>query len=434
VRDSRADHARGLLEPHRKIRLAVSLAFVPRRGRPLKLVDADASCAARLGAALRGTRVARDFTLHDLASRIGYTAQHISEVELAHASASEAFVASCDRALDAHGSLLALYPSVRLEQVVERENRETSRRAAIPLSQEVDDVRRRAFIGLGLSVVLLGPEAAARATRDDWDRIGHAWSYELKTAPDRSALLPGIAADLKRLHANGGPQRVVAQLSSYVANIAMTNGDVPLARRWWRRARSAAVASGDSHLVSYVTGRQALQGLYGAYSPRHVVALADEALSATTAPCTGRATALGAKAQALAILGRKRATGDTLATLERTFEKLPRDITREKLSTLGWPEETLHHTRSYCGMFVGGGDAARDEALRLYIDADWRGPAQIRLHRATSEADAKDAVATLSGLSETQRADRFVRMIAARALASCEAHGVATGELREALA
>lgn len=378
--------------------------------------------------------MARNLTLHALSRRIGYSTTQISEVERAGSSASEAFVAACDQALDAGGRLLALVPAVRIEQQVERERRETSRRGALRLPEVVDDVRRRAFIGLGLSVVLLGPEAAARASRDDWDRIAHAWSYEISTAPDRSALLPGLAADLKRLRANSGPQRVVAQLSSYVAAIAVSNGDAGLASRWWRRARSAAVAAGDSHLIAYVTSRQALQGLYGAYSPRHVVVLADEALSATKAPCTGRATALGAKAQALAVLGRQRAASDTLATLERTFEKLPRDLTREKLSALGWPEETLHHTRSYCGMFVGGGEAARDEALRLYVEADWRGPAQIRLHRAASEADAQEVVVILTALSEIQRSDRFVRQIAMRALHSCESRKVAgTGELREAL-
>ena len=403
------------------------------RGRPLKSVDADASCAARLGASLRGMRLAQNLTLHALASRIGYTPQHLSEVELAQASASKAFVAACDQALDAHGALLALYPAVRLEQVVEREKRETSRRGALRFSEEVHDVKRRAFIGLGLSVVLLGPEAAARASRDDWDRIAHAWSYEIWTAPDRQALLPGLAADLRRLHANGGPQQVVAQLSSYVATIAVVGGDSGSARRWWKRARASAVASGDSHVVAYVTSRQALQGLYGAYSPQQVVALADEALRATTAP-RGRIEALSARSQALAMLGREKAANESLALQERTFEKLPRDITRERLSALGWPEERLHNTRSYCGMFIGGGEAARDEALRLYVDADWRGPAQIRLHRAASEVDAKDAVATLSGLSDAQRSDRFVRLIATRALASCESRGVATAELREALA
>ena len=57
-------------------------------------------------------------------------------------------------------------------------------------------MKRRAFIGLGLSVVLLGPEAAARASADDWDRIGHAWGYEIATAPDRSALLASASCFL----------------------------------------------------------------------------------------------------------------------------------------------------------------------------------------------------------------------------------------------
>ena len=379
--------------------------------------------------------MARNLTLHALAHRIGYSLQHISEVELAQASASKAFVTACDRALDAQGELLALYPAVRLEQVEEREKRQTSRRGALRSCEEVDDLKRRAFIGLGLSVVLLGPEAAARATRDDWDRIAHAWSYEIRTALDRNDLLPGLAADLKRLHENGGPQRVIAQLSSYVAAIATSNGDTGRASRWSRRARSSAVAAGDNHLYAYVTSSQAMQGLYGRLSPRHVVVLADEALGATSAPCLGRVKALGTKAQALAMLGRERAASDTLAELERTFEKLPSDITREKLSALGYPEETLHHVRSYCAMYGAvAGEAAREEALRLYADAVWRGPAQVRLHRAASEADAQEAVAILTALNGTQRSDRFVRQIAMRALESCESRKVAgAAELREAL-
>lgn len=120
--------------------------------------------------------------------------------------------------------------------------------------------------------------------------------------------------------------------------------------------------------------------------------------------------------------------------LERAFEQLPRDITREKLSMLGWSEECLHHTRSYCAMYGGdGGESAREEALRLYESADWRGIAQVKLHRAASEVDAKDAVATLSHLTEAQRSDRFVRRIAVQVLDRVEGAGSATGvaELRE---
>src|SRR4051794_1324750 len=65
----------------------------------------------------------------------------------------------------------------RIELLVKRETRSDSRREPIRSAQEVDDVKRRAFLGLGLSVVLLGPEAAARASTDDWDRIAHAWAY-----------------------------------------------------------------------------------------------------------------------------------------------------------------------------------------------------------------------------------------------------------------
>ncbi len=170
--------------------------------------------------------------------------------------------------------------------------------------------------------------------------------------------------------------------------------------------------------------------------PDTFVVLADEALRATSAPCSGRMSALAAKAQACAMLGRERHANDALASLEQTFEQLPRDIVREKLSALGWPEERVHHVRSYCAMHGStSGEAARDEALRLYADADWRGWAQIKLHRAASGADAQDALATLIELSEAQRSDRFVRMIATRALASCESRNTAgTAELREALA
>jgi hypothetical protein len=376
--------------------------------------------------------------LEALSRRINYSPQYISDVELAKTAVSRRFAVAVDRALDAHGQIVALHPAVVIEREIARQNRADARREALPSVQEVDDdVKRRAFIGLGLSVVLLGPEAAARASADDWDRIGHAWSYEIATAPDRSVLLPGLAADLKRLQAAGGPQRTIALLSSYVASIAVSGGDSTLAKRWWRRARAAATAAADPHLAAHVKGQQAVQGLYGAYSPASVVMLADDALSATSAPCTGRMKALSAKAQALAMLGRQRPASDALRELERTFEQLPRDITSEKLSGLGWPEERLHHVRSYCAMYGSeGGESARQDALRLYEAPIWCGPAQVKLHRAASDVNAKDAVTTLVRLSETQRSDRFVRRIGMHVLHRVDEAGSIEGaaELRELLA
>jgi hypothetical protein len=414
------------------------------RGRPSKALDPDASSAARLGAEIRARRVEQNLTLQALSRRIGYSPQHISDAELAKNPCSGWFVAAVDRALDAGGQLEALYPAVVIERSVEREKRANARRRALRSTDEVDDVKRRAFIGLGLAAVLLGPEAAARASTEDWDRIAHAWSYEIATAPDRRSLLPGLAADLKRLGARGGPQRTIAQLSSYVAGIAVSGGDHDLARRWWKRAHSAANLAGDNRLTAYVGGRQAVQGLYGAYTPAQVIALADEALAATSAPCTGRMEALGARAQALAMQHRKRDARNALTALERTFERLPREVTREKLSSLGWGEERLHHAESYCGMFVGGGERARDNALALYDGVAWHGPAQVSLHRATSMIAAGDvregaqhATAILAPLSDAQRSDRFVRRMAVRTLSAVpdKARGEpAVAELREALA
>jgi hypothetical protein len=83
-----------------------------------------------------------------------------------------------------------------------------------------------------------------------------------------------------------------------------------------------------------------------------------------------------------------------------------------------------------------GGQAARHDALRLYEASYWRGPAQVKLHRAASEVDAKDAVAILVRLSDAQRSDRFVRRIAAHVLHRVDEAGSTAGaaELRELLA
>jgi transcriptional regulator with XRE-family HTH domain len=104
----------------------------PRRGRPPKPLDPNASNAARLGAELRSRRLERDLTLEALAGQIGFTPQHVSEVELAKTSVSRAFVAACDRELEAQGSLLELLPAVVYERALERHDRSVARRRSKP--------------------------------------------------------------------------------------------------------------------------------------------------------------------------------------------------------------------------------------------------------------------------------------------------------------
>jgi transcriptional regulator with XRE-family HTH domain len=374
-------------------------------GRPPNPLTPDASLAHAVGAEIRSLREAGGLTLEALGLRIGYTAQHISAAEQAKTTLSFDFLAAIDAALGSR--LVARHDALAGERA---RNRSTSSGTALRCPQEIDDVKRRAFLGLGLAVVLLGPEAAARASADDWDRIAHAWSYEIDTANDAQSLLPGLTADLER----NPPPRTAALLHSYVASIAISGGDPVQARRSWAQARRAAAQAADPQLAAYVAGKQAVQGLYGAYAPAQVIILADDALAATGQPCTGRIAALCAKGQALAMLKRVQQTRDCYGDIEREFERLPRDVTREKLSVLGFAEERMHNSRSFAGMFIGGGEPAREEALRLYAAANWRGAAQVRLHRAAADHDPAYAGEVLSGLSEAQRSDRRVRLIARR--------------------
>lgn len=99
----------------------------PRRGRPPHPLDPDASHAARLGAEIRTRRQAQGLTLQALATLIDFSPQHVSEVELAKTPPSGPFVAACDQALDARGTLVALLPVVVREHALQRENRATAR-------------------------------------------------------------------------------------------------------------------------------------------------------------------------------------------------------------------------------------------------------------------------------------------------------------------
>jgi transcriptional regulator with XRE-family HTH domain len=94
--------------------------MVPSSGRPPTQLEPDASSAAYLGAEVRRRRQARGWTLKEFAPRIGYSLQHISEVERAKTTPTAPFVEACDRALEARGRLLDLLPAVENERAVQR--------------------------------------------------------------------------------------------------------------------------------------------------------------------------------------------------------------------------------------------------------------------------------------------------------------------------
>lgn len=103
-----------------------------RHGRPPHRVNPDASAIARLGAELRERRQSEGLTQAELAALIGFSIQHISEVELAKAPSSSAFIAECDRALKAQGALLELWSAAVHAQALRRGDRRTARRRQTP--------------------------------------------------------------------------------------------------------------------------------------------------------------------------------------------------------------------------------------------------------------------------------------------------------------
>ena len=102
----------------------------PRRGRPPNPIDPNASHAARLGAEIRDRRTDAELTLEQLAKQVGFSQQHISEVERAKTTPGAAFVAAVDRALEADGAIERLLPPVLADREERRQERAEARRAA----------------------------------------------------------------------------------------------------------------------------------------------------------------------------------------------------------------------------------------------------------------------------------------------------------------
>jgi transcriptional regulator with XRE-family HTH domain len=381
---------------------------------------------------MRDRRIAEGLTLEALAERIHYSPQQISDAELAKGSHSLPFVRAVDRALNANGAILALREPVVLERDRQRQKRVDARSEALRSAEEVEDVKRRSFIGLGMAVVLLGPEAAARASADDWDRIAHRWRREVANAADRQALMPGLRADLKRLAEQSGPQRAIAELSVCAAMVALSSGDQASARRWWSRGHVAARAAGDPSLAAYVAGQHAYDGVYALYNPSQALVLADRAVGVTDAPCVGRMHALSARARALALLGRKREARDTMRDLETEFGRLPDDVIHEPIC--GWGEVRLHTAGSFVLAYGGVGSLSSHDDARRADEGFWRDGPQIELQRAAAASDSQHAIAVLAKLTKAQRDDQFIRRLAGRTMIAIQSSGADASDLREVLA
>jgi hypothetical protein len=311
--------------------------------------------------------------------------------------------------------------------------------------EEDDDVRRRTLLSV-LGGAMLGPfehqfaglaSAVARTPAgqhvDEWERAADAYAYELATvAPGR--LLPNLIVDFEQVrevlehdrldaHQRRRLTRVAAQLAALIADTLIWLGERAASRRWSRAARGAADEAGDPVLAAAVRGKQAIRALYGVHAPTGALDLADEAVAAAHGvPCAGVMSALAARAQAHAGMGRRRDAECALADLTTTFERQPDDVTRGGDALHGWSEAKFHHVESYVYTYLGDSTRAgqaQERALALYSSSAWRGPAQIELHRATCLVHDGDigggighATEVMGALPQKRRRDGFVQAIA----------------------
>jgi transcriptional regulator with XRE-family HTH domain len=193
-----------------------------RLGRPLKPLDPSASHVARLGAELRSYRLARNLTLQALGDLIGYSPQHISEVELAKTYASRPFISACDVALLADGALLALLRAAAYERARQSDERSVARRYAALTHSEVGDedvdTNRRGLLGAGAAAALgaAGVAAAPAAARE--------------IDPELPAHYAQLLSVLGRHDAAFGPHEVLAtvrrELSIIAANREVARGEL----------------------------------------------------------------------------------------------------------------------------------------------------------------------------------------------------------------
>ncbi|WP_156994366.1 hypothetical protein [Pseudonocardia acaciae] len=284
-------------------------------------------------------------------------------------------------------------------------------------SGEDDDMRRRTLLlGAVVSGMVAGAEPVRRSldaalalhttVRDvaDWERTVDEYArLSAQARVSRDQLLPHLLADLDEvrthLAAADGSLRpalagVCARLSGLAAVALVSAGYWSEAARYWRTAQRAARSSDDRDLSGHIGGRRAIFSLYGPGGTASTLRIADDVLAETGGkPSSGTASALGARAQVLALEGDRAGAHSTLSELEHVFDELG-DAIRSDPTMWGWSEHRLHHTRSFVHSYLGNtrdAGPAQDAALALCSPRSLA-VAQVKFHQAACMIVSGDVV------------------------------------------
>jgi hypothetical protein len=336
--------------------------------------------------------------------------------------------------------------------------------------EEAGDVQRRMMItaiaGLGLGQAadrvavarLIGSvaerhsaEAQAQAgdhSADDWHEAVLEYGHAYRTAP-RAELLADLLADLSDVVALATRTRgrtvarlneAGAYLASLAAMVCTDLGYTREARHSWRVARRLADAAHSVPARLWVAGQEAVLGPYARRPLPVVLDLVDRGLSAGRAPVSGVAYLYSARAQALALQGRRQEAVASLRDVRLAFEALPDATRTTNGSVFTWPEHRLRHTESFVLTRAGAtaeAFRAQDRAAQLFRPTQQVGRSQVELHRAAClvrdghVADGvRHATDTLAGLPAPERGT-FVLTVAEAVLAAVPAGAPARSEVVE---
>ncbi|GII85650.1 hypothetical protein Ssi03_36400 [Sphaerisporangium siamense] len=387
---------------------------------PRKNSDRYRSMAHYFGALIRDLRdtyelrVGDPLTVAELAARAGYSASMIGQLERGESlPESGQRVQALDDALRADGQLKTVWPLVqRLGHCSIDDLAATTIRIIAGYREngsgslpEGDDMERRHLFQLaGLGLLAQGPlfgagepvrhmlervlNTAESYTAADWELACFEHMHAIQTLPPstvRDDLVLDMAAvqqTLTRSRADqvGDLQRVAAWLAVLHSNVLTRLGEHGAARRWWRTARQAADASGDKDMQAWVRGYEAVFGLYSPRRTEVILALARNAQSLNGVRVTpGLMKAVGAEAQALAVMGRQQEAVDRLHHLHELAEHYS---VREDY---GWTEDSTWFTSSWVHSYGGATEMAREARDRVRsCSPGYQNAANIRLHEAIS--------------------------------------------------
>jgi len=329
-----------------------------RRGRPPKPLDPEASSAARLGAELRALRAERGLTLEALGRLVGFSPQHISEVERARTPPSHPFTAACDRALEADGRLLALLPAAAQEREQQRRERTAARRTVRDMAslrceaysdaggEDLDPTNRRGLLGAGAgagAAVALGLSATAvptQARQIDPELPAHSARLLNVLGRHDAAFGPhdvlatvrhqvGMLAE-HRQFARGELRtelmRVEARWAEFAAWLSEDTGDWRGRVTWTDRALRLAQESDSPDMAALAKKRQS-QWAAQDHGARRAIPLVEAALRVPGTSAQTRAVCLRQAAQSYAMVGDtascQRGLADTYGLVEHADSPAP---------------------------------------------------------------------------------------------------------------